>query len=133
MGFRDEDNNIVGFDIDVAREVCSRMGVELELMPIDWDSKVSELNDGKVDCLWNGFTTSPEREAEMTMSQPYMKNRQVVVTLKDSAINTVDDLKDKTLVLPGRFHSGGCAGGPSGNQGRPQGSGQGQEQRRGHV
>ena len=64
MGFRDEDNNIVGFDIDVAREVCSRMGVELELMPIDWDSKVSELNDGKVDCLWNGFTTSPEREAE---------------------------------------------------------------------
>ena len=70
-------------------------------MTIDWDSKVSELNDGKVDCLWNGFTTSPEREAEMTMSQPYMKNRQVVVTLKDSAINTVDDLKDKTLVLQG--------------------------------
>ena len=101
MGFRDEDNNIVGFDIDVAHEVCSRMGVELELMPIDWDSKVSELNDGKVDCLWNGFTTSPEREAEMTMSQPYMKNRQVVVTLKDSAIDTVDDLKDKTLVLQG--------------------------------
>lgn len=99
MGFRDEDNNIVGFDIDVAKEVCSRMGVALKLEAIDWDSKVSELNDGNVDCLWNGFTSSPDREEAMTLSQPYMKNRQVVVTLKDSGIHSVEDLKDKTLVL----------------------------------
>lgn len=99
MGFRDEDNNIVGFDIDVAKEVCSRMGVTLKLEAIDWDSKVSELNDGNVDCLWNGFTSSPDREEAMTLSQPYMKNRQVVVTLKDSGIDSVEDLKDKTLVL----------------------------------
>ncbi len=89
----------MGFDIDVAKEVCSRMGVTLKLEAIDWDSKVSELNDGNVDCLWNGFTSSPDREEAMTLSQPYMKNRQVVVTLKDSGIDSVEDLKDKTLVL----------------------------------
>ena len=99
MGFRDEDNNIVGFDIDVAKEVCSRMGVTLKLEAIDWDSKVSELNEGNVDCLWNGFTSDPDRAKAMTLSQPYMKNRQVVVTLKDSGIDSVEDLKDKTLVL----------------------------------
>lgn len=101
MGFRDADNQIVGFDVDVAREVCSRLGVTLKLQPIDWDQKLSELNDGMVDCLWNGFTTNPEREEKMLMSEPYMTNRQVVVVLKDSSIRSLADLKGKTLTLQG--------------------------------
>lgn len=101
MGYRDADNNIVGFDIDVAREVCSRMGVTLKLQPIDWDSKVSELDGGMVDCLWNGFTTNPEREGQMLMSEPYMTNRQVIVVPKGSSIKTLADLKGKTLTLQG--------------------------------
>ena len=61
MGYRNDDNEIVGFDIDLAREVTSRMGVELILQPIDWNAKEQELNTGNIDCIWNGFTITEER------------------------------------------------------------------------
>lgn len=99
MGFVDENNNIVGFDIDLAREVCSRMGVELKLQPIDWSSNILELNSGNIDCIWNGFTISDERKAEVNFSDPYMQNRQVVIVRGDSGITALSDLKGKTLCL----------------------------------
>ena len=68
MGFRDDESNIVGFDVDLAKEVASRLGMEIELKPIDWTANVMELNSGSVDCLWNGMTITPEREAEIDFS-----------------------------------------------------------------
>ena len=97
MGFRDEDQNIVGFDVDVAKEVASKLGVELKLQPIDWNSKEQELSTGNVDCLWNGFTKTEKREKEMNLSDPYMKNTQVVVVLADSDINNIADLAGKVV------------------------------------
>ncbi|HIZ56890.1 MAG TPA: amino acid ABC transporter substrate-binding protein [Firmicutes bacterium] len=99
MGFRDEDQNIVGFDVDVATEVASRMGVELQLQPIDWSSKEQELSAGNVDCLWNGFTKTPQREEQMCLSTAYMKNTQVVVLPADSTVQSIDDLAGKTVVV----------------------------------
>ncbi|MCI8497563.1 MAG: transporter substrate-binding domain-containing protein [Clostridiales bacterium] len=99
MGFRDDSNNIVGFDIDVAKEVCSRLGVELVLQPISWDAKEQELSTGKVDCLWNGFSYSDERNEQMCLSDSYMDNRQVVVVTEKSPIQKLSDLKDKTLAV----------------------------------
>ncbi len=93
MGFRDENGEIVGFDIDAAREVASRLGVELVPQPIDWNAKEQELATGNIDCIWNGFTVTPEREKVMTFSAPYVRNAQVVVVRGDSAVNTLDDLK----------------------------------------
>lgn len=97
MGFRDENNEIVGFDIDVAREVCNRLGVELVPQPIDWNSKEQELNTGKIDCLWNGFTITDERKANMEFSDPYVNNAQVVVVKKDSPVQTLADLAGKSV------------------------------------
>ena len=100
MGFRSENGmDVVGFDIDVAKKVCEKMGVTRVTQPISWDAKDSELSSGKIDCIWNGFTSLPEREEAMTLSFPYMVNKQVVVVLKDSPIKTLADLKDKTVVL----------------------------------
>ena len=100
MGFRSENGmDVVGFDIDVAKKVCEKMGVTLVTQPIRWDATDSELSSGKIDCIWNGFTSLPEREEAMTLSFPYMVNKQVVVVLKDSPIKTLADLKDKTVVL----------------------------------
>lgn len=100
MGYKDENDEIVGFDIDLAKEVCERMGVELKLQPIDWDSKEMELNDAKsIDCIWNGLSYSEERAESMTLSESYMTNRQVVVVLTDSTYNTLADLSGKTLAL----------------------------------
>ncbi len=99
MGYQDDDGTIIGYDIDLAREVCKRMGVELKLEPIDWDSKEFELNGGKIDCIWNGMSVSDERKAAMNLSEPYMDNRQVVVSLKKEGISKLTDLKDKHVVL----------------------------------
>lgn len=99
MGFRNENNEIVGYDIDLAKEVAKRMGVELVLQPIDWNAKEQELNTGKIDCIWNGFTITPERELAMTFTKPYLKNAQVVVVKSDSAYKTLADLAGKTVGL----------------------------------
>ena len=97
MGFRDENGEIVGFDIDTAREVASRLGVELIPQPIDWNAKEQELATGNIDCIWNGFTVTPEREKVMSFSEPYVKNAQVVVVRSDSPVQTLADLKDGSV------------------------------------
>lgn len=99
MGFRDDNNELVGFDIDLAKEVCKRMGVTLKLVPIDWSQKLNELNAGSIDCLWNGFTVTDERKEKTNLTTPYMKNRQVVVVLAESSYQTLADLAGKTLAV----------------------------------
>lgn len=97
MGFRDENNNIVGFDIDVATEVANRMGVELKLQPIEWSTKEMELKTGSVDCLWNGLSIDDERKQAMDLSEPYMTNRMVLVVLNDSEYTDQASLAGKTI------------------------------------
>lgn len=99
MGYTDDDLNIIGFDIDLAKEVCSRMGVKLELQSIEWSAKEQELTTKNIDCIWNGLSYSEERAEAMTLSQAYMNNNQVVVVLKDSPIQKLTDLKDKKVVI----------------------------------
>ena len=97
MGFTDEDNNIIGFDIDVAQEVCDRLGVTLVKQPIVWDAKEQDLNAGKIDCIWNGLSVNPSRAEAMNLSDPYMENEMIFVVPADSEIKTLDDLTDKTV------------------------------------
>ncbi|MDE7169119.1 MAG: amino acid ABC transporter substrate-binding protein [Mucispirillum sp.] len=99
MGFRDEQNNIVGFDVDLAKEAAKRLDMELVLQPIDWASKELELNTGKITCIWNGLSVDPAREAAMTLSKPYLANRMIIITQKDSPINNKNDLEGKTVGL----------------------------------
>ena len=96
MGYRDESGEIVGFDIDVAREVCSRLGVELVCQPVDWNAKEQELATGNIDCIWNGFTMNG-REDEYTWSDPYLDNQQVFVVRSDSGIESEEDLAGKIV------------------------------------
>ena len=97
MGYRDENNEIVGFDIDLAKEVCKGLGVELKCQPIDWSAKEQELATGQIDCIWNGFTKTEEREKSMTLSMAYVNNAQVVVVKSSSSIKTIADLKGKSI------------------------------------
>ena len=99
MGYRDEDNNIVGFDIDLATEVCKRLGVELVLQPIDWDSKELELNSGNIDCIWNGMSITDERIANMFIPMAYIANSQIIVVGDGSGIATKADLAGKVIGL----------------------------------
>lgn len=99
MGFRDESNNIVGYDIDLAKEVAKRLGVELVLQPIDWSAKEQELNTGKIDCIWNGFTMTPERIEALSFAGPYLQNAQVAIVRNDSGYTKLSDLAGKVLGL----------------------------------
>ena len=97
MGFVDENGEIVGFDIDMAREVCSRLGVKLVLQGINWDEKEKLLDRGDIDCIWNGMSVTPAREASMCLSEPYMKNELIAVVRGDSGILTLKDLKGRKI------------------------------------
>ena len=97
MGFVDEEGNIIGFDIDVALEVCARLGVELVCQPIVWDDKEIELNNYTIDCIWNGLSISPDRLASMSISVPYMRNAMILVVRADSGYETKADLAGKKL------------------------------------
>lgn len=99
MGFRDEKNEIVGFDIDLAKEVAKRLGVKFRAQPINWDSKEQELNTGKIDCIWNGLTITDERKKNLSFSKPYLANKQVVVVRKDSGFKKLSDLAGKKIAL----------------------------------
>lgn len=96
-GYMAEDGSYVGFDLDLAQEVCNRNGWELVKQPIDWNSKDMELNSGTIDCIWNGFTMTG-REEEYTFSEPYVDNSIVFVVMNDSDIQTEADLAGKVVV-----------------------------------
>ena len=85
-GYKDDSGEYVGFDLDLAQEVCDRNNWKLVKQPIDWDSKDAELNSGTIDCIWNGFTMNG-REDDYTWSDPYIDNKQVVVVRSDSGID----------------------------------------------
>lgn len=97
MGFRDENNKIVGFDVEMATEAAKRMGMAVEFKPIDWNSKEAELGSKRVDLLWNGLTITDKRKENILFTKPYMENRQVIIVLKDSPLKTKADLAGKVV------------------------------------
>ena len=97
MGYRDKDNKIVGFDVDLAKETCKRMGIKAKFQPVSLESKEQELSSKNIDCIWNGFGITPEREKVLTFTEPYMSNPQIFVVLADSGIKTEADLKGKVV------------------------------------
>ena len=99
MGFTDDNGNIVGFDIDLAKAVCEKLGVELVLQPIEWDAKEQELNTKNIDCIWNGFSVTPDRKENLTMSDPYMTNNISLVVVNGSAVATLADMAGKKLAV----------------------------------
>lgn len=97
-GYMDENGEYVGFDLDLAAEVCKRNNWQLVKRPIAWDSKDSELTSGAISCIWNGFTING-REKDYTWSTPYVDNSQVVIVKKDSDISKLSDLSGKRLIV----------------------------------
>lgn len=99
MGFKDDKGEIVGFDIDLAREVAKHLGIEAEFKPSEWSGIVLELKSGNIDVVWNGMTITEERKKEIIFSNPYMNNSQIIVTLSNSPLNAKADLNGKVVGL----------------------------------
>jgi polar amino acid transport system substrate-binding protein len=97
MGFKDNKGEIVGFDVDLAKEVGKRIDKDIKFQPIDWSMKETELNSGNIDLIWNGYTITDERKEKVSFTNPYLANRQVIITLSNSNINDKNGLKGKKI------------------------------------
>ncbi len=97
-GYKDDNGEYVGYDLDLAQEVCDRNGWELVKQPIDWEAKDMELNSGSIDCIWNGFTMN-DREDDYEWTEPYIDNTQVFVVSASSGISGWDDLAGKSVLV----------------------------------
>ena len=76
MGFKNEKGDIVGFDVDLSKEAFKRMNLKVIFQPIDWSMKETELTNGNIDLIWNGYTMTHEREKKVAFTNSYLKNRQ---------------------------------------------------------
>ena len=97
MGFRNENNEIVGFDIDLAKAVAEELGMEVKFQPISWASKEQELNSGNIDCIWNGFAYNEERAKTMTLSDPYIKGENYFILKNGTKVTSQEELKGKKI------------------------------------
>lgn len=96
MGFK-KDGKLVGFDVEMAQEVGKKINKEVEFQNIDWDLKETELESGNIDLIWNGYSVTDERKEKVLFSDPYMDNRQLIITTDKTGIKTKADIKGKTL------------------------------------
>ncbi len=99
MGFRDDAGNLVGFDIDMAKEAAKRANIEVEFKPIDWESKEAELKSKHIDILWNGLTILEERQKNVLFSDGYLKEGQVIAVKPGSPIKSKADLDGKIVAV----------------------------------
>lgn len=97
MGFRNAENEIIGFDVDLAKLIFEEMGLDVRFQPIDWSMKETELNNGRIDVIWNGYSITEERKEKVTFSDPYLENRQVIIVPQTSTIQSKEDLANKNV------------------------------------
>lgn len=97
MNYTDESGTFTGFDTELAIIVSEKLGVEPEFIEINWDTKEVELNAKSIDCIWNGLTIDEERKATMEITQPYVKNAQVVLIKEGTTYENTKSLIDKTV------------------------------------
>ena len=97
MGYEEKDGSYIGFDIDLANAVFKLYGIDVEWQAIDWDMKETELKNGTIDLIWNGYSVTDERKQSADFTEPYMVNEQVLVTKKSSGIDSVAGMAGKTL------------------------------------
>lgn len=97
MGFEEKNGQYAGFDIDLAQAVSEKLGIKVQFQPIDWDMKETELQNGTIDAIWNGYSATDERREKVAFTIPYMENQQVLVSKKSQNIQSVSDMAGKIL------------------------------------
>lgn len=97
MDFRKKNGQLVGYDVDLSRAVCKVLGIKADFQSIDWSMKETELKNGTIDVIWNGYTATPARRKRIAFSRVYELSGQSLVVKKDSGINQLSDMQGKVL------------------------------------
>ena len=103
----DDQEELVGFDIDLARAVFEKLDIDVEFQIITWSQKEANLESKTIDCIWNGMTITPERLDEMEISLPYLLNQQVAIIRKADASKYTDTASMANAIMTAE---GGSAG-----------------------
>lgn len=100
MDYQDANGKWIGFDAELAEKVCEKLGVTADFKLIVWAQNVTELNGKTIDCIWNGYTIDAKRKENVSFSEEYMLNKQVIVIRKADASKYTDiaSLKDASFV-----------------------------------
>ena len=101
MDYKDDNDEWIGFDADMAKAFAESLGVTAEFQVIDWDNKILELDGKTIDCVWNGMTLTDEVTSAMECTNAYLNNAQVVVVPADVAEQYQDEesLKDLSFAV----------------------------------
>ena len=99
IAYKDDNGNLVGFDIELAQAVAEALDIKVKFELIDWNTKEAKLESKTIDCIWNGMTITEERQEKMAVTIPYMNNKQVAIIRKEDkdAYKTKDDMKKALL------------------------------------
>ena len=99
MGFTEKSGKLTGYDVDLARLVFKRYGIKVDFQTIDWSMNATELRNGTIDLIWNGYSITKQRQKKVAFSVPYLRNRQVLVVKKNSGITNFAQMKQYDLGL----------------------------------
>lgn len=97
MDFRQKDGQLVGYDVDLAKAVCKKLGLKADFQTIDWSMKETELRNGTIDVLWNGYSVTSQRKKKVAFSRSYLRNQQVLVVKKSSGIKSFAQMKGQAI------------------------------------
>ena len=100
FSYRDENGEFTGFDVDICKAVCEKLGWEYEAFPVNWDTKEQSLNANEHDCVWSGMTIKQSMIDEgFVISAPYYENKQVILTKEGNGIASSADLAGKRVAV----------------------------------
>ncbi len=110
ISYEDNEGNLIGFDVDLAKAVCQKLGINAKFELIEWSAKEAKLNSKAIDCIWNGMTITEERQAAMEITIPYLNNKQVAVIRKEDKdkYKTTEDMADAIIGAEGGSAGESC-------------------------
>ena len=95
-----DDGEYTGFDVEVCKAACEKLGYDFQVFGVNWDEKLIQLDSNECDCVWSGMTILDSmKEAGYVISDPYFYNSQVVLVKEDSGIATSADLAGKVVAV----------------------------------
>ena len=94
-----DDGEYTGYDVEMCQQVCEILGWDLEIVPINWDTKLIQLDANEIDCIWSGLTIYINNidDEHFSLSFPYSDNTQMILTKQGSGIETLDDVAGKRV------------------------------------
>lgn len=94
-----DDGEYTGYDVEMCQKVCEILNWDLQIVPINWDTKLIQLDANEIDCIWSGLTIDVIDPEAYSISMAYSDNSQMILTRKGSGIETLDDVAGKTVGL----------------------------------